>query len=60
VGVGRHFPHDALGREIDMRMGPRNRWMSAGVAGVALGAAFVAPLATSGTQKANAVTIAGA
>ena len=43
-----------------MRMGPRNRWMSAGVAGVALGAAFVAPLATSGTQKANAVTIAGA
>jgi 5'-nucleotidase len=43
-----------------MRIGPRNRWMSAGVAGVALGAAFLAPLATSGTPKANAVSIAGA
>lgn len=43
-----------------MRMGPRNRWLSASVAGVALGAALVAPLATSSSQRADAVTIAGA
>ncbi len=34
-----------------MRIGPRNRWMSAGVAGVALGAAFLAPLATSAPRR---------
>jgi 5'-nucleotidase len=46
--------------ENDMRMAPRNRYLSAGLAVVALGAAFAAPLATSGAQPAQAVTIAGA
>jgi 5'-nucleotidase len=46
--------------ENDMRMAPRNRYLSAGLAVVALGAAFAAPLATSGAQPARAVTIAGA
>src|SRR5437867_11719000 len=37
-----------------------NRWLSGGLAVIALGAALVAPLATSSSQPANAVTIAGA
>ena len=39
---------------------PRNRLLSASIAVVALGAALVAPLATSSSQPADAVTIAGA
>ena len=39
---------------------PRSRLLSASLAVVALGAALVAPLATSSSQRADAVTIAGA
>jgi 5'-nucleotidase len=43
-----------------MRQPLRNRGVQAGLAVVALGAALAAPLATSTSQKAEAVTIAGA
>jgi 5'-nucleotidase len=57
-------PGDLVGTNLrweeDMRNAPRSRWLSGGLAVVALGAALVAPLATSANQPASAVTIAGA